>query len=324
MLSLASPWCRRAPIRAPRPRARRRRGRAPRASPTSGRRRCRGVVGDLVREIDDLRLEHGLHAGRELLHQRPIVLGRVLDDALAHLPGEVQAGEVRDSAPRARRRCAGSARCARSRRTAPSARSSTRSPAWPNGVWPRSCASATASAEVLVEAERRGERARDLRRLDRVRQPRPVVVALVVDEDLRLVLEAAERRAVDDAVAVALERQPERMLGLGVDAPAASRCCASRRWRASPPPGAAAHRGETEEAYGGRAKQHPTPGSLPAAMKMAARYGGRGPYGAIRKLVVGTRTVFWKIKVLTFASTVPSASASVLHGWGWSLLMAVV
>ena len=46
--------------------------------------------------------------------------------------------------------------------------------------------------EILVEAERAGERAGDLRHLDRMGQAGAVVVALVEDEDLGLVLEAAE------------------------------------------------------------------------------------------------------------------------------------
>src|SRR5258707_1102826 len=52
--------------------------------------------------------------------------------------------------------------------------------------------------EVLVERQRAGERPRDLRGLHAVREPRAVVVALVVHEDLRLVLEAAERGGMDD------------------------------------------------------------------------------------------------------------------------------
>src|SRR5690606_16015850 len=50
-----------------------------------------------------------------------------------------------------------------------------------------------------------GERAGDLRHLDRVRQPRAVMVAVLGDEDLRLVLQPPEGGRVDDAVAVALE-----------------------------------------------------------------------------------------------------------------------
>ena len=69
--------------------------------------------------------------------------------------------------------------------------------------------------EVLVEPQRPRDRARDLRRLERVREPRAVVVALRRDEHLRLVLEPAERLAVHDPVAVALERRAERAVGLG-------------------------------------------------------------------------------------------------------------
>ena len=46
--------------------------------------------------------------------------------------------------------------------------------------------------ERLVERQRGGQRPRDLGHLDGVRQARDVVVALGVDEDLRLVLEPPE------------------------------------------------------------------------------------------------------------------------------------
>src|SRR3546814_18802924 len=46
--------------------------------------------------------------------------------------------------------------------------------------------------EILVEAEGAADRARDLRHLDRVGSPRAVVIALVVDEDLGLVLQPRE------------------------------------------------------------------------------------------------------------------------------------
>ena len=60
--------------------------------------------------------------------------------------------------------------------------------------------------EVLVEAERAGQRARDLRDFERVGQPRAVMIALVEHEHLGLVLEAAEGGRMDDAVAVAAKR----------------------------------------------------------------------------------------------------------------------
>ena len=59
--------------------------------------------------------------------------------------------------------------------------------------------------QVLVHAQRPGDAAADLRDLDRVGQAIAVVIAFVIDEDLRLVVEAAESGGVDDAVAVALE-----------------------------------------------------------------------------------------------------------------------
>src|SRR5580765_4013196 len=87
------------------------------------------------------------------------------------------------------------------------------SPAWPNGVWPRSWASATASPRSSSSLSVR-QIVRDLRHLERMGEARPVVVALVIDEDLRLVLEPPERGRMDDAVAVALERAARRVLAL--------------------------------------------------------------------------------------------------------------
>ena len=70
--------------------------------------------------------------------------------------------------------------------------------------------------EVLVDAELPGDRATDLRDLERVRQARAEEVAFVVDEDLGLVLEPAERAGMDHAIAVALERGPPGRVRLGV------------------------------------------------------------------------------------------------------------
>ncbi len=84
--------------------------------------------------------------------------------------------------------------------------------------------------QILVEPQRAGQRAGDLRHLDRVGQARAEMVALVVDEDLRLVLQPAERGRVDDAVAVALELAAGRRAGLA--APAGRGCATGRRRRA--------------------------------------------------------------------------------------------
>jgi hypothetical protein len=77
--------------------------------------------------------------------------------------------------------------------------------------------------EIGVEPQGFGDGAGDLRRFHRVGQAGPIVVALVVHEDLRLVLEPAEGGAVDDAVAVALEGHAERVLVLGMHAAAGGR-----------------------------------------------------------------------------------------------------
>ena len=60
--------------------------------------------------------------------------------------------------------------------------------------------------EVLVEAQGARHRARDADGLERVREASAVVIALGRHEDLCLVLQAPERLAVGDAVAIALER----------------------------------------------------------------------------------------------------------------------
>src|ERR1700682_3424119 len=69
--------------------------------------------------------------------------------------------------------------------------------------------------QILVEAEAACECAGYLRDLQRVGEPRAVVVALVRDEDLGLVLEAAKSGGVDDAVAVAAEFAPRQAFLLG-------------------------------------------------------------------------------------------------------------
>src|SRR5208337_657449 len=85
--------------------------------------------------------------------------------------------------------------------------------------------------EVLVEAERTGERAGDLRNFERVGEPRAIVVALVENEHLGFVLEAAKGGRVDDAVAVAPKRAAAFAGRLGME-PAATVCRVARVGRA--------------------------------------------------------------------------------------------
>ena len=82
------------------------------------------------------------------------------------------------------------------------------SPVCPKGEWPTSWPSAMASASVSLSDSAAASDARDLGHLEGVRQARDVVVALGVDEHLRLVLEPAEGLGVEDPVAVALEGRP--------------------------------------------------------------------------------------------------------------------
>ena len=75
--------------------------------------------------------------------------------------------------------------------------------------------------EVLVQPQRAGERAGDLDHFQGVGQPGAVMVALVVDEHLRLVGEPAEGGGMDDPVAIAAEIVARGAGRLGI-APAAA------------------------------------------------------------------------------------------------------
>ena len=73
--------------------------------------------------------------------------------------------------------------------------------------------------QILVEPERAGERSGYLAHLERVGQARPEMVALVVDEDLRLVGQSPEGGGVNDAVAIALEVAAGRGCGFRDEPP---------------------------------------------------------------------------------------------------------
>ena len=75
--------------------------------------------------------------------------------------------------------------------------------------------------EVLIEPKRARQRAGNLDDFQRVRQPRAVMVAFVIDEDLRLVGKPPEGRGMDDPVTVAPESIACRADRLGVE-PAAT------------------------------------------------------------------------------------------------------
>ena len=83
--------------------------------------------------------------------------------------------------------------------------------------------------QVFMQTQRSGDRAGNLRHLERVRHAGAKQVAFVVEEDLRLVDQPAKRGAVHDAIAIALERIATRRVGLGVPAAATAIRMAGKR-----------------------------------------------------------------------------------------------
>ena len=75
--------------------------------------------------------------------------------------------------------------------------------------------------EILVEPKGAGDGAGDLRDFKAMGQTGAVEIALVIDKNLGLVLEAAKRGRMDDAVTVALKRRAHVVLRLGME-PAAT------------------------------------------------------------------------------------------------------
>ena len=81
--------------------------------------------------------------------------------------------------------------------------------------------------QIFIEPQRPSQGTGDLRHLDGVGQARAEMVALVEHEDLRLVLQAPERRRVDDPVAIPLELAARRRARFVHQPSAAARrvCC---------------------------------------------------------------------------------------------------
>jgi iron-sulfur cluster assembly accessory protein len=77
--------------------------------------------------------------------------------------------------------------------------------------------------EIVVEAERAGKRACDLTDFERMGEPGTEMVALVRNEDLRLVGQPPEGRAMDDAVAITLKDRARWRMRLR-DQPSAALC----------------------------------------------------------------------------------------------------
>src|SRR5271165_1502024 len=148
------------------------------------------------------------------------VVVRVLDDALAHLEGQVEAAEFRiaqfeilDDAQGLQVVVEEVAMALHGNIESPFSRMSKRG--MTDVMHQRQRLS-----QIDVELERGGDRARDLRHLHGVGQPGTKVVGVAAGEDLRLVLEPAKGAGVDDAVAVALKGVAVRVRRLEVAASA--------------------------------------------------------------------------------------------------------
>ena len=175
------------------------------------------VVGDLVHEIDELRLEGGRLAARVLFGRLRIRVGLMLDDALAHFPGEIQARIVGRASFEGLQHAKGltivleAAVILHQLGHHPFAGVAERRV-------PEIVAEHQGLDQLFIKSEDPGGGASDLCAFEAVGEAGPVVVTLVVHEHLRLVLEAPEGRGVDDPIAVALEAGAQRMLQLGVAA----------------------------------------------------------------------------------------------------------
>ena len=172
-----------------------------------------GVVGDLVGQVAQLRLQAGLAAVQEavgdaarLLRLQPLRIGprAVLEDALARLEAQVQAVELRVAVLQ---------RIDDAQALQVVLEAAMRGHAVVQRVLSGVAEGRVAQVvrqrdrldQVLVQAQRPGDRTGELRHFERVREPRTEQVALVVQEDLRLVDQPTEGRGMDDAVAVALK-----------------------------------------------------------------------------------------------------------------------
>ncbi len=177
-------------------------------------------IGDLVGEIDNLRLETRVQGRVELERGRAIFEFGMLDDSLAHLEAQIQTAKAGVShldpvdRPEALRVVIETAVRAHQLVQRVLAGMAERRMAEVVGKRDR-------FGKLLVEAQRARDGTRDLGRLQRMGEAGAIVVALVIHEDLGFVFEPAECRRMDYPIAIALESGAQRMLGLG-DAPAAA------------------------------------------------------------------------------------------------------
>src|SRR5690554_4639145 len=80
----------------------------------------------------------------------------------------------------------------------------------PEGRMPEVVSKRHRLGQILVQREGSGDRAGYLGDFQRVGKTRTIVVALVVDEDLRLVLQFSEGARMDDPISISLKRRASR------------------------------------------------------------------------------------------------------------------
>ena len=182
------------------------------------------VVGDLVGQVGQLRLQRGLGALQEA-HAHRAQLARVrrravLEDAFARLEAQVQAVEVGVALFQL-------VHHAQALQVVLEAAGLGRQLAHAGvefvlpGVAERRVAQIMGQRDGLGQVFRQGQAARqrasDLRHFQAVGQAGAEQVAFVIDEDLGLVFQPPERAGMHDAVAIALELGPifRRRLGMG-------------------------------------------------------------------------------------------------------------
>ena len=183
----------------------------------------RGVVGDLVGKINELCFQ-----GRPLLQQ---VVGqlweffggvvtRVLDDALAHLKGQVQAAKGRVALLEILYDAQGVQIVVEPQAMLAHGRVESFLPRVSKGRVADVMHQGEGFDQIDIQVKGGGYGAGNLGDLNRMRQPIAEVVGIAPGENLGLGLEAAERARVNDPVAIALEVVAVRMLRLGATAPA--------------------------------------------------------------------------------------------------------
>ncbi len=177
-----------------------------------------GGVGQLVGDVADLRLQVTAQVRVELAGIRDVVLRLVLDHALAHLPGEIQPGELGIALFQLGDDAQGLAVVIEAAEICHQPGKGVFA-GMPEGGMSQVVRQADGLHQVFVGTQGAGDGAPDLRHFQRVGEAGAEVIALVVDEHLGLVFQAAEGGGMQHPVAVALKGGA--VIGLGVQVGAA-------------------------------------------------------------------------------------------------------